>query len=106
MRCAAGNLVGPASWEHFWLNEGWTVWLERRIGASLEGEQWYEFSAAESSASLEEAISAYGEGHNFTSLVPDLSGMDPDDAFSVIPCAEHRASLCVWPAHRLRLQKQ
>jgi leukotriene-A4 hydrolase len=26
-----GNLVTNASWEHFWLNEGWTVWLERRI---------------------------------------------------------------------------
>jgi aminopeptidase N len=21
-----GNLVTNASWEHFWLNEGWTVW--------------------------------------------------------------------------------
>jgi leukotriene-A4 hydrolase len=26
-----GNLVTNASWEHFWLNEGWTVWLERSV---------------------------------------------------------------------------
>lgn len=26
-----GNLVTNATWEHFWLNEGWTVWLERKI---------------------------------------------------------------------------
>lgn len=27
----SGNLVTNASWEHFWLNEGWTVYLERRV---------------------------------------------------------------------------
>lgn len=29
----SGNLVTNASWEHFWLNEGWTVYLERRVCA-------------------------------------------------------------------------
>ena len=28
-----GNLVTNHTWEHFWLNEGWTVWLERKIKA-------------------------------------------------------------------------
>jgi leukotriene-A4 hydrolase len=27
----SGNLVTNCSWEHFWLNEGWTVYLERRV---------------------------------------------------------------------------
>ena len=27
----SGNLVSNASWEHFWLNEGWTMYLERRV---------------------------------------------------------------------------
>lgn len=26
----SGNLVTNCSWEHFWLNEGWTMYLERR----------------------------------------------------------------------------
>ena len=26
-----GNLVTNHTWAHFWLNEGWTVWLERKI---------------------------------------------------------------------------
>jgi leukotriene-A4 hydrolase len=26
-----GNLVTNHNWDHFWLNEGWTVWLERKI---------------------------------------------------------------------------
>lgn len=31
-----GNLVTNASWEHFWLNEGWTVFLERKIVGWLQ----------------------------------------------------------------------
>eukprot|EP00308_Calcidiscus_leptoporus_P016851 CAMPEP_0119404024 /NCGR_PEP_ID=MMETSP1334-20130426/143682_1 /TAXON_ID=127549 /ORGANISM="Calcidiscus leptoporus, Strain RCC1130" /LENGTH=377 /DNA_ID=CAMNT_0007427981 /DNA_START=59 /DNA_END=1193 /DNA_ORIENTATION=- len=80
-----GNLVTNRTWEHFWLNEGWTVWLERRIEAHLHGESWYGFNALAAHASLEEAVRGYGEEHNFTALVPALDGMDPDDAFSVIP---------------------
>lgn len=30
----SGNLVTNCSWEHFWLNEGWTVYLERRVSTS------------------------------------------------------------------------
>jgi len=80
-----GNLLTNRTWEHFWLNEGWTVWLERRIEAHLHGEKWYDFGANERAADLTETIQQYGEGHSFTSLLPDLTGMDPDDAFSVVP---------------------
>jgi leukotriene-A4 hydrolase len=31
-----GNLVTNHTWEHFWLNEGWTVWLERKIMARVK----------------------------------------------------------------------
>lgn len=31
----SGNLVTNASWEHFWLNEGWTTYLERRVCLNL-----------------------------------------------------------------------
>ncbi|PKS07712.1 hypothetical protein jhhlp_006320 [Lomentospora prolificans] len=41
----SGNLVTSCSWEHFWLNEGWTVYLERRIGAAIHGEPERDFSA-------------------------------------------------------------
>ena len=30
-----GNLVGCTTWEHFWLNEGHTVFLERKIGQRM-----------------------------------------------------------------------
>lgn len=30
-----------ASWEHFWLNEGWTTYIERRIQAAVHGSEAY-----------------------------------------------------------------
>lgn len=33
-----GNLVTNCNWEHFWLNEGFTVFLERKIIGKLNGE--------------------------------------------------------------------
>jgi leukotriene-A4 hydrolase len=32
-----GNLVTNHNWDHFWLNEGWTVWLERKITSAVRG---------------------------------------------------------------------
>src|SRR3970282_270912 len=34
-----GNLVTNATWEDFWLNEGWTTYAERRIIEVLEGKE-------------------------------------------------------------------
>ena len=34
-----GNLVTNADMEHFWLNEGFTVWAERRLVEALYGEE-------------------------------------------------------------------
>lgn len=34
---------------------------------------------------MTDAITKYGEGHEFTQLVVNLEGKDPDDAFSSIP---------------------
>jgi leukotriene-A4 hydrolase len=81
----SGNLVSAASWEHFWLNEGWTMYLERRIQAFIHGEPHRHFSAIIGWKALEESIKLYGENHDYTKLVVDLKGADPDDAFSSVP---------------------
>eukprot|EP00878_Enallax_costatus_P024387 GHUV01026023.1.p1 GENE.GHUV01026023.1~~GHUV01026023.1.p1 ORF type:complete len:510 (+),score=124.28 GHUV01026023.1:209-1738(+) len=81
-----GNLVTNASWEHFWLNEGWTMFLERKIVGKLQGDAALQFYAAQGAQSLADEVSRIGPDHNFTRLVPDLSaGEDPDDAFSRVP---------------------
>lgn len=97
----SGNLVTNCSWEHFWLNEGWTVYLERRILAGLAtqeavkagktveqakayGEQVRHFSAIIGWSALEATVTQMKP--EFTSLIWDLKGgKDPDDAFSRIP---------------------
>lgn len=81
----SGNLVSAASWEHFWLNEGWTTYLERRIQAAIHGEEHRDFSSIIGWKALKDSIEQYGEDHPFTKLVVDLKGKDPDDAFSTIP---------------------
>ncbi|EHL01211.1 Metalloproteases (zincins), catalytic [Glarea lozoyensis ATCC 20868] len=81
----SGNLVSNASWEHFWLNEGWTTYLERRIGAAVHGEPHRDFSAIIGWKALQDSVAQYGDDHEFTKLVIDLKGKDPDDAFSSIP---------------------
>lgn len=74
-----------ASWEHFWLNEGWTVYLERRILAAIHGEAYRHFSAIIGWKSLTDAVEHFGDDHEFTKLIVDLKGKDPDDAFSSVP---------------------
>lgn len=83
----SGNLVSNASWEHFWLNEGWTTYLERRIQAAIHGgdDKYRDFSAIIGWKALTDSIAQFGEDHEFTKMIPDLKGQDPDDAFSTVP---------------------
>jgi aminopeptidase N len=41
-----GNLVTNATWQDFWLNEGWTTYAETRITEILEGKEVTELHAA------------------------------------------------------------
>ncbi|EON68246.1 leukotriene A-4 hydrolase [Coniosporium apollinis CBS 100218] len=81
----SGNLISNASWEHFWLNEGWTTYLERRIQAAIHGEPHRDFSAIIGWKALQDSVERFGEDHEFTKLIVDLKGKDPDDAFSSVP---------------------
>lgn len=81
-----GNLVTNRSWSDFWLNEGFTVFLERKILEKLYGTAMYNFHASQGLVALQKTVRDLGSDHPFTALVPDLSGgQDPDDAFSRIP---------------------
>lgn len=80
-----GNLVTNASAEHFWLNEGFTVFAERRILEALEGPEVAGLHAALGRRSLDEAIHHFHEHPQLTALRTHLSGVDPDEAFSQVP---------------------
>ena len=80
-----GNLVSGASAEHFWLNEGMTVWAERRIVEALYGNERAELDAALGRRELEEAIAGFAAQPGLTHLRTSLDGIDPDEVFSVVP---------------------
>ncbi|MCP3099937.1 M1 family metallopeptidase [Myxococcus sp. K15C18031901] len=80
-----GNLVTNASAEHFWLNEGFTVFAERRILEAMEGPEVAALHAALGRRALEEALHHFREHPYLTALRTHLTGVDPDEAFSQIP---------------------
>mmetsp|Transcript_5936 Transcript_5936/g.5853 ORF Transcript_5936/g.5853 Transcript_5936/m.5853 type:complete len:346 (-) Transcript_5936:29-1066(-) len=91
----SGNLVTNRNWEHFWLNEGMTCFIERKIVERCFGEERGALRAESGWQGLLQCVERIGPDHNFTCLVPDLScGVDPDDSFSTVPY-EKGASL-LW----------
>jgi leukotriene-A4 hydrolase len=80
-----GNLVTNANAEHFWLNEGFTVYAERRILEALQGLEMASLHAAMGRKRLERAVERFKDQPGLTKLRCDLRGVDPDDAFSDVP---------------------
>ena len=80
-----GNLVTNKNWANFWVNEGFTKFMERKLDKNLLGEEMAKLESIVGNNSLISAINMYGEDSNFTCLSPDFSGIDPDDGFSTIP---------------------
>ena len=80
-----GNLVTNASMDHFWLNEGTTVWAERRIQEAIHGEDAAVLSWAIGQKALDQEMERFGADSPLTRLRTEMKGVDPDDAFSSIP---------------------
>eukprot|EP01062_Namystynia_karyoxenos_P026766 TRINITY_DN20701_c0_g1_i1.p1 TRINITY_DN20701_c0_g1~~TRINITY_DN20701_c0_g1_i1.p1 ORF type:complete len:656 (+),score=170.93 TRINITY_DN20701_c0_g1_i1:78-2045(+) len=90
----SGNLVTNHTWEHFWLNEGLTVFTEMKIVEAVLGLEEAALAKQVRWSTLEPDVRHFGEEHPFTCLMPDLSGgIDPDDAFSTVPYAKGSACL-------------
>ena len=80
-----GNLVTNANAEHFWLNEGFTMYAERRITEALEGADMAALSAALGRRELDESFERFASRPGMTRLRTHLDGIDPDDGYSLIP---------------------
>lgn len=94
-----GNLVTNASMEHFWLNEGFTTWAERRILDALHGEESSALRWSIGQAALDQSIARFGADSALTKLRTELSGIDPDDAFSSIPYEKGARFVCALERH-------
>jgi len=76
----SGNLVTNATWNDFWLNEGFTVYFERRIMEAVYGRDYSEMLARLGMQDLEDVVKEMGPENRNTHLLLDLRDKDPDDA--------------------------
>jgi hypothetical protein len=79
----SGNLVTNATWSDFWLNEGFTTYLERRILEAVYGRPREEMEAALGLRDLNEEIATLEDRDEILHI--DLKGRDPDDGSTDIP---------------------
>ena len=76
----SGNLVTNATWNDFWLNEGFTVYFERRIMEAIEGKDYADMLAILGFQDLEGTLEELDP--NFQKLRLNLRGFHPDDAMT------------------------
>ena len=82
----SGNLVTNATWSDFWLNEGTTTYVERRIMEALYGAERAGILRVLAWAELQSEITRLGGPQSKdTVLHVDLAGRDPDDGATQIP---------------------
>ena len=82
----SGNLVTNATWDDFWLNEGFTVYIENRIMEKVYGREYSDMLLSIEFQELEnennEILS--GEHPEDTHLKLHLEGRDPDEGMTSI----------------------
>jgi leukotriene-A4 hydrolase len=82
----SGNLVTNATWNDFWLNEGFTVYFENRICEAMYGEDYARMHHLLGHQDLKATVARIEAGSHpaDTHLRLDLEGRDPDDGMTDI----------------------
>src|SRR5256885_6379862 len=79
----SGNLVSNATWSDFWLNEGFTVYLERRIVEQVYGKQRADMEAVLGRRGLERELANLKLSDQVLHI--DLKDRDPEDGLTDVP---------------------
>ena len=80
----SGNLVTNGTWNDFWLNEGFTVYIERRIMEHLYGREYADMLQVLGGAELHHIIAEIGAASPDTHLHLRLAGRNPDEGLTEI----------------------
>ncbi|HLA55330.1 MAG TPA: leukotriene A4 hydrolase C-terminal domain-containing protein [Flavobacterium sp.] len=91
----SGNLVTNATWDDIWLNEGFTTYVEHRIGEEIFGKDEAKMQDVISRKVLADNMSEYGNDSADTRLKVTTKGRNPDDGLSDIPYEKGYAFLQV-----------
>ena len=79
----SGNLVTNATWRDFWLNEGFTVYLERRIVEDVYGRERAKIEAVLGLQELRDDLARLSSPDQILHI--QLAGRDPDDGMTQVP---------------------
>lgn len=80
-----GNEVTCENWSNFWLNEGFTVFEERKVSAEIHGKDFSLVNAYLGNISMFNAMETFGLDHSYSSLYPIIKTDAPDNSFSEVP---------------------
>ncbi|HEX8171600.1 MAG TPA: M1 family metallopeptidase [Thermoanaerobaculia bacterium] len=78
----SGNLVTNATWNDFWLNEGFTTYFEHRITENLYGREYSEMLWQLGLTDVKKELAGLPPGDQH--LYIDLTGRDPDEAPGIV----------------------
>lgn len=79
----SGNLVTNATWSDFWLNEGFTTYIENRIQEAVYGREQALMEQALDRRKLDEELGTFPPADQILHI--DLKGRDPDEGSTGIP---------------------
>lgn len=65
-----GNDVTCENWSNMWLNEGFTVFIERKVSAKIHNDDFSKVNAYLGNISMVAAMKSYGYDKNYSSLYP------------------------------------
>jgi len=68
-----------------WLNEGFTVFEERKVSAFVHGDDFSKVNAYLGNLSMVNAMKDFGFDKNYSSLYPLVGKNLPDESFSTVP---------------------
>jgi hypothetical protein len=94
----SGNLVTNATWNDIWMNEGFTVYLERRITEKMTDKSYVDMLWELGYQDLQAEVAEFGADNPDTWLKLKLEGRDPDEGLSDIPY--EKGSLFLWLIER------
>ncbi len=78
----SGNLVTNRSWDDFWLNEGFTTYVENRIVEAAFGSERADMERQLAERDLQEELEELPQADQHLRL--DLRGRDPDDGLTEV----------------------
>ena len=83
----SGNLVTNATWSDFWLNEGFTRYIESRIVEELYGREVADMQILLGQRELRETVDEMAKSAHpgDSALYVELTGRDPDEGMNSVP---------------------